>query len=123
MPPAPQDIFADLQISGLATLALTRLYLHQPPVHTGRRRLNDRFEADSAAVEDHRMADKEDTGTTGRLTRRDFIGATLIGAGAALLDAPCPAAVHRIGADWTGYGGVGDYSNANGNTADVVRSA
>jgi spermidine dehydrogenase len=57
------------------------------------------------------------------LTRRDFIGTTLLGAGAALLSAPCPAAARELGRSWTGYGGVGDYRSSNGNTADVVRSA
>jgi spermidine dehydrogenase len=56
------------------------------------------------------------------ITRRDFLGATLIGAGAALLDMPCPAAA-QLGRPWTGYGGVGDYRFSNGNTADVVSSA
>ena len=57
------------------------------------------------------------------ITRRDFIGATLIGAGAALLRAPCPAAAQTSGSAWTGYGGVGDYRFSNGNTAEVVASA
>src|SRR2546430_1107685 len=57
------------------------------------------------------------------ITRRDFIGSTLIGAGAALLHAPCPAEAQRLGASWTGYGGVGDYRSSNGNTAEVVQSA
>ena len=56
------------------------------------------------------------------ITRRDFLGATLVGSGAALLYAP-PLAAATAGADpWTGYGGVGDYARANGNTA-VVRDA
>lgn len=57
------------------------------------------------------------------ITRRDFIGTTLIGAGAALLGAPCPAAIRELGRAWTGYGGVGDYRYSNGNTAGVVSSA
>jgi spermidine dehydrogenase len=57
------------------------------------------------------------------ITRRDFIGATLVGTGAALLHAPCPAQAQQLGAGWTGYGGVGDYRTSNGNTADVVQSA
>lgn len=59
----------------------------------------------------------------GYVTRRDFIGSTLVGAGAALLHAPCPAQAQQLGSSWTGYGGVGDYGLSNGNTADVVRSA
>ncbi len=57
------------------------------------------------------------------ITRRDFIGATLMGAGAALLSSPCPAAAQAPDRSWTGYGGVGDYRFSNGNTADVVRAA
>ena len=57
------------------------------------------------------------------ITRRDFIGTTLAGAGAALLHSPCPAASQELGPAWTGYGGVGDYRLSNGNTADVVSSA
>jgi len=63
-------------------------------------------------------------GALGRqITRRDFIGSTLIGTGAALLDAPSPARAQELGSAWTGYGGTGDYKSANGDTADVVRSA
>lgn len=58
------------------------------------------------------------------ITRRDFIGTTLVGAGAALLN---PSIVHAGNvphADlWTGYGGVGDYAAANGNTAAVREAA
>jgi spermidine dehydrogenase len=57
------------------------------------------------------------------ITRRDFIGATLVGAGAALLHAPSPADAQELGSAWTGYGGVGDYRFSNGNTAEVVSSA
>jgi spermidine dehydrogenase len=57
------------------------------------------------------------------ITRRDFMGATLLGAGAALLHSPCPATAQKLGPAWTGYGGAGDYRFSNGNTADVVRSA
>jgi spermidine dehydrogenase len=64
------------------------------------------------------------TGLSSAITRRDFLGATLIGAGAGLLGAPCPARqVPELGASWTGYGGVGDYRFSNGNTADVVKAA
>jgi spermidine dehydrogenase len=57
-----------------------------------------------------------------QITRRDFVGATLMGAGAMLLTQACPA--HQdLGRAWTGYGGVGDYRFSNGDTADVVQSA
>jgi spermidine dehydrogenase len=57
------------------------------------------------------------------ITRRDFVGATLIGAGATLLSSPCPATSRELGRSWTGYGGVGDYRFSNGNTAEVVNAA
>ena len=69
------------------------------------------------------------------VTRRDFVGSTLIGSGAALLGAVAPALqspamaqtvdapLNGLGPDWTGPGGVGDYAGKNGNTADVVNAA
>jgi spermidine dehydrogenase len=69
------------------------------------------------------------------ITRRDFIGGTLIGSGAALLAAKAPGLVSGAQAQtisapltgldksWTGPGGVGDYAGANGNTHDVVNAA
>ncbi|WP_321395933.1 NAD(P)-binding protein [Emcibacter sp.] len=72
----------------------------------------------------------------GDITRRDFVGGTLLGTGAALLSANAPgllSGVARaqtpgltmtdIGDDWTGPGGIGDYAGKNGNTAEVVRAA
>ena len=70
-----------------------------------------------------------------RITRRDFVGGTLIGSGAALLNAAAPGAVRRAEAQtiaaplngldksWTGPAGVGDYARSNGNTHDVVNAA
>ena len=78
------------------------------------------------------------------ITRRDFVGSTLIGSGVALLAAGAPLAAMGAGTDagndfrlgrtmpsplnsldqsWTGYGGVGDYATANGNTHAVVNAA
>lgn len=72
------------------------------------------------------------------ITRRDFLGTTLLGAGAALLDLPPPLRRMLRGEDppplsgsfpgsgeqdydsWTGYPGVGQYARSNGNTWDVV---
>ena len=66
------------------------------------------------------------------ITRRDFIGSTLIGAGAGLLYANAPGLMRSanaqtlpvsltgVGPEWTGPGGIGDYRNANGNTHDVI---
>ncbi|MGI9204575.1 MAG: NAD(P)-binding protein [Woeseiaceae bacterium] len=78
------------------------------------------------------------------ITRRDFVGGTMIGSGAALLTAKAPgfvanaqeaamlppefpqtmaAPLNALDESWTGPGGVGDYANANGNTHDVVNAA
>ncbi len=57
------------------------------------------------------------------MIRRDFIGTTLIGAGAALLGATAPAASQNLTSAWNGYAGSGDYARSNGNTAAVVDAA
>ena len=54
------------------------------------------------------------------ITRRDFLGSALLASGSALLAGITPAELLAQGDDFTGYGGVGDYSNANGNTRDVL---
>jgi spermidine dehydrogenase len=85
---------------------------------------------------ERRMAGSRDTGlgTDAAITRRDFVGGTLLGAGAALLAMKAPgvlraAEVRRppsdavLGPDWTGPGGIGDYRRANGNTHEVVNAA
>ena len=77
------------------------------------------------------------------MTRRDFVGGTLLGSGAALLSANAPGLMSKAHAAanarefpqtmaaplnwldkaWTGPGGVGDYATANGNTHAVVNAA
>jgi spermidine dehydrogenase len=57
------------------------------------------------------------------ITRRDFVGATLIGSGAALLGAPAPSLAQGLTSAWNGYAGVGDYARSNGNIASVVNAA
>lgn len=77
------------------------------------------------------MRKSDDKGLLGPdITRRDFVGTTLAGTGAALLASSAPARAQTpglsmtdIGPDWDGYGGVGDYAGKNGNTAEVVRAA
>ncbi|HZO23657.1 MAG TPA: FAD-dependent oxidoreductase [Steroidobacteraceae bacterium] len=56
-----------------------------------------------------------------RITRRDFVNGSLVAAGAALAGTPRIS----VGSSdtFTGYGGVGDYANANGNTWPVVQAA
>lgn len=57
------------------------------------------------------------------ITRRDFIGSSLIGSGAMLLSVAAPGFAQGLTSDWNGYSGVGDYSRSNGNIASVVNAA
>jgi spermidine dehydrogenase len=88
---------------------------------------------------------KDDRTHTGNgrteITRRDFVGGTLIGAGAGLLTAKAPGVLagpaapefklgktmplplNSLEQSWTGPGGVGDYATANGNTHREVNAA
>src|SRR5580704_5218878 len=70
-------------------------------------------------------------GMDASITRRDFLGATLLASGASLLDGWSPAEIRatRNGSlaavqndDWTSYGGVGEYSRSNGNTYEVMET-
>jgi spermidine dehydrogenase len=54
------------------------------------------------------------------ITRRDFLGSTLLASGAVLLSRMSPAELLASQDDFTGYGGVGEYSSSNGNTLDVL---
>ena len=58
------------------------------------------------------------------MTRRDFLGSTLLASGAALLGGASPAELIAEASpdEFTGYGGVGEYSNSNGNTLQVLRA-
>ena len=47
-------------------------------------------------------------GLDAAITRRDFIGATLIGSGAVLLSAAAPAFAQSLTSQWNGYAGIGD---------------
>ena len=58
------------------------------------------------------------------ITRRDFVGGTLVGFGAALLSSCTrPRTTPGMMDPWTGYGGVGDYATSNGNVASVRDAA
>lgn len=59
------------------------------------------------------------------ITRRDFLNSTLLASGAVLLHSLTPAQLlaQKYGdaaEQFTGYGGVGDYAHANGNTFAVM---
>jgi spermidine dehydrogenase len=73
------------------------------------------------------------------MTRRDFMGSTLLGVGAGLMTMAAPGVIRSafakppVGSSglemtgltsaWTGPGGIGDYAKANGNTHEVVNAA
>jgi spermidine dehydrogenase len=63
------------------------------------------------------------------ITRRDFLNATLLASGGLLLNPVSPAellAAHASASpsedEWTGFGGLGDYANSNGNTLAVLEA-
>jgi spermidine dehydrogenase len=56
------------------------------------------------------------------ITRRDFLGSTLLASGSVLLKGMTPAELLAARDEFTGYGGVGEYSSSNGNTFDVLRA-
>ena len=61
-------------------------------------------------------------GMNSRITRRDFVGSTLLASGALLLGPSTPAEILASKDEFTGYGGVGEYAKSNGNTLDVVQA-
>ncbi len=56
------------------------------------------------------------------ISRRDFMNATLLASGSALVSGLTPhQLLAQMGKDnWTGYGGVGDYAGSHGNTFEVM---
>ena len=56
------------------------------------------------------------------ITRRDFLGSTLLASGAMLLNSKAPAQLLAGKDEFTGYGGVGEYSASNGNTLAVLQA-
>jgi spermidine dehydrogenase len=68
------------------------------------------------------------------ISRRDFLNATMLASGSLLLNSLSPADLLAANAnenpngarpeedDWTGYGGIGDYANSNGNTRRVIEA-
>jgi spermidine dehydrogenase len=53
------------------------------------------------------------------ITRRDFLGTVLLASGSMLLEGATPAQLVG-GNEFTGFGGIGEYSKSNGNTWDVL---
>jgi len=75
------------------------------------------------------MSDDRDLGLDARITRKDFLNATLLGAGGLLISSVAPglarasALAQTSADDWTGFAGVGDYARSNGNTKTVLDAA
>src|SRR5271166_1412142 len=55
------------------------------------------------------------------ISRRDFLNSTLLASGGLLMESSNPLQLLSED-DWTGYGGVGDYSRSNGNTYEIVQA-
>src|SRR5580704_15997057 len=80
----------------------------------------------------HSGSDDQAIGMDASITRRDFLGATLLASGATLLNGLNPAellatrSAASAAADekeaWSGYGGVGEYRGSNGNTYAVMEA-
>jgi len=70
----------------------------------------------------HEETEDKVLGMNGRICRRDFLNSTLLASGSLLLSSMSPRQLLAAD-DWAGYGGVGDYANSNGNTAEVMNNA
>ena len=57
-----------------------------------------------------------------RITRRDFLGSALLASGSVLLAGATPVELLANDDDFTGYGGIGEYSHSNGNTWEVLEA-
>jgi spermidine dehydrogenase len=84
---------------------------------------------DSIASSANNSAAERALGLDRNITRRDFLNSTLLASGGLLLSGASPAQLlaqqgssQSADGDWTGYGGVGDYSKSNGNTMPVVQA-
>ena len=104
--------------------------------------MGKRDTAASKSLPENRGRSNDKTlGMDERITRRDFLNSTLLASGGALLAPLAPAELLRArestsplvekpggseapasADDWTGYGGVGDYANSNGNTMAVLEA-
>src|SRR5277367_1558406 len=98
----------------------------------GKEPLDARLAAEGrSATGDSVVAGDRALGVGAAITRRDFLGATLLASGAGLLGGLNPAQLLAMGGggsagddkdDWTSYGGVGEYSLSNGNTYAVMQA-
>lgn len=74
-------------------------------------------------------SEERDLGLDTSITRRDFLDAALLAAGAVLLRAPSPLLAQsatpgpRTNPAWEGFGGIGDYARSHGNTWDALSVA
>ena len=59
-------------------------------------------------------------GMKSEITRRDFLGSMLLASGALLLEGVAPSELLAGADEFSGYGGVGEYSHSNGNTLEVL---
>ncbi len=57
-----------------------------------------------------------------RISRRDYLNSALLASGSLLLGVASPLDL-LAQSDWDGYGGVGDYATANGNTFEIMTEA
>lgn len=67
--------------------------------------------------------DDERLGMSENITRRDMLNSRTLGQGKALLHVKCPVTGPKPVEGFSGYGGVGDYAQANGNTLMMVNAA
>ncbi|MGA7755375.1 MAG: NAD(P)-binding protein [Candidatus Sulfotelmatobacter sp.] len=93
--------------------------------------LNDGGKSGDGSVRNHESHTDKTLGLDANITRRDFLNSSLLASGGLLLNPVSPAqllaqakesSAGSTNEDWTGYGGVGDYANSNGNTAAVLEA-
>ncbi len=93
--------------------------------------LNDGGKSGDDSVRNQEFRTDKTLGLDANITRRDFLNSSLLASGGLLLNPVSPAqllaqakesSAGSTKEDWTGYGGVGDYANSNGNTAAVLEA-
>ena len=72
-------------------------------------------------------SEERDLGLDTSITRRDFLDAALLAAGAALLHKPAPlqaqAGTPSTNPEWDGFAGIGDYARSHGNSFAMLTVA